>query len=314
MSKTAIVIIIVLLVGLVASFGRVVVLKQQRQADVDSLQREIAALRDQVSEAAQRESRRPVLIRTPSAAVAASASEPVAQAVTADAGAATRDLVAQKDQHIARLEGDLARVREQLAAAEAKTAEADRQQRAERRQAFTNQFRLSMEQLKAQDPQRYAEIQEQRQRARDSATEQLAKQSAFILSQDAAKMTEEQQQNHNRLVEIMQQNWTCTEIMRDKPDTEEAAQARGVLRANVSEMSDLLAAERTFALTQLGRSLGKDDKESAALTDQVRQIIDLTSLDSYWRGRGPQSNRGPDQGPGRGRVQTPAAPLQQTKQ
>lgn len=161
-------------------------------------------------------------------------------------------------------------------------------------------FDARMEQLKSEDPERYAEIQKQREEFRKRTEAQADERSEFLKNVDTVRMTDEQRANHEKLVETVDQVRALMAQLPNLPP-EEAGALRQQLAQTVGVISDLYQKERQYLLVQTGRAMGYADAESTQFADYIQQIYDQTAMP---RGLGGRGNRNPGATPGA----TPPAP------
>jgi hypothetical protein len=161
----------------------------------------------------------------------------------------------------------------------------DEPSREERRRLSWND---RIEELKQNDPERYAEIKERMEGMREGFEKVLADQSAFFLSLDTELMTDEQLTSHNELLGIMEELWTATEAAKQQEEPLAMPPISQELGQKMWRMGDLLENEREVALQQMGRSMGYNDQEAQLYSEQVQDVYNKTSMRSYFRmfGRG----------------------------
>jgi len=296
-TKITALVIVLLSIGLVTSFARIHSLKRHA-AEAGELRAERGRLTHELTEAraALRAAAEPeVPVVPPPIPKADPEPQSAAPRPAAERDAELIMLLGERDRQISDLSLELVTVTNSLAAAKKQIEDAARA-REERRNRFMERSRQRLEELKETDPERYEQIQEQRRNRRERMTDTLARQSAFVINMDADAMNEDQRRNHERLAEVMAENWTCMETIRTQPETDEAGQARRTLRNNMSEMRNLFSVERETALLELGRDMGYDGQDGKAFSETVKEIYDMTSLGSYWRRQRPQRPQAARQG------------------
>ncbi|MDP6523546.1 MAG: hypothetical protein QGI24_04825 [Kiritimatiellia bacterium] len=275
------IIISILSVVCVFSLARTAIL-QKRQAELPLLRDRVAILEKELTDARELPSREitPVTPEEP----AEPDVEPVAQEEPpVDEGLLQE--IAGKNKEIGDLQMELNDLRGYLDDARTKltSIEGEREERDKRRQSYRDRFRTNLEELKEKEPERYEEIQKQRDEFRNRIADTLAKQSAFVLDLDVTKMSEEQRENHERLVEVLDENWTHMETLKEDAGTDTTSEARIALMRNASELRGLFEVERETALQDLGREIGYEGDDSKAFSEAVSEVYDMTSLSSYWR-------------------------------
>jgi hypothetical protein len=146
-------------------------------------------------------------------------------------------------------------------------------------------FDARMEQLKREDPVRYAEMQKQREEFRQRMEAQADERSEFLKNVDTVRMTDEQRANHEKLVETVDQVRALMAQLPNLPP-EEATALRQQLAQTAGVVSDLYQKERRYLLVQTGRAMGYADAESTQFADYIQQIYDQTAMPRGLGGRG----------------------------
>ena len=269
--KIAIIVIITLALGLVASL-----------ANMTSLKKTNADLR---------------------AAAEKTIAPPIRKALTGENDAAAdiaakrilqleRD-VEQRDERIAELVRELEDAEKATTTAAAASEEEEKPEQP--RQSREDRYASYMERMKEEDPERYKEFQERRERMRSHMTDTLARQSSFVLNMDTTHMTEEQLANHEELSGLLEKNWEYMEtIQTEGAPADEVREARMGLMMSMRDMSRLLASERDVAIAAYGRDLGMNENENTTFAKDIQNILDMTSLQSYWGGGWGRSSRNQD--------------------
>jgi len=140
-----------------------------------------------------------------------------------------------------------------------------------------------LEQMRANDPERYQEIMERREAARQAARYEIAKKAAHFLFRDDVAMTEEEAGQHMRMMGLLQESLALTERLNaDIPAGERQDMVRQ-LRRNMRDLAPLLESERDKELYRVGKDLGYSDEDAAGFALYIRDVIDLTSVQSIFR-------------------------------
>ncbi|HMO50022.1 MAG TPA: hypothetical protein PKE26_04030 [Kiritimatiellia bacterium] len=145
--------------------------------------------------------------------------------------------------------------------------------------------RLSwLENLRTQDPQQYQELMERREAARQEARYALAKKAAHFLFRDEAAMSEQEAEHHQRMMSLLHESLKLTESLQVDMSGEERRDIARSLRRNIRDLAPLLETERDKELYRIGKDIGYSDEDAAGFALYVREVIDLTSVQSIFRG------------------------------
>ncbi len=214
---------------------------------------------------------------------------------------------------IAQLTAERDALRAQLEAAEAATKTAEEKatkaiEEAKAAQVVIETPRMSpaerREQLKKEDPERYAEMEKRREQIRQQM--QLAKENRdnFLSDIDMTLLTPEQQEIHLAYTEAIARQDELGEMMRAKfeagePFSEEEREAMFENRRNLRALQEQ---ERTALLSAVGTSMGFNAEESADFANLIEEVYSATQGNGMRRIRGdmppPQGGNGnPPPGP-----------------
>lgn len=146
-----------------------------------------------------------------------------------------------------------------------------------------------LENLQANDPERYQEIMQRREEARQTARYELAKRAAHFLFREDELATDEDVEEHQRMMALLQQSIDLTERMEAGLPEEERREMSRTIRRNMRDLAPLLENERDRELYRIGKDIGYSDDDAAAFALYIRDVIDLTSVRSIFRNtmRGP---------------------------
>ncbi len=199
----------------------------------------------------------------------------------------------------ARLEGlgkELAALRAQ---AEAEPEPAPAAEEPPRR--MTRQER--MEQLKRENPERYAEMERRRQEFQANMEAFQLRREDFFANLDLGLMTPEQQEMHFQYTEALAQQQAAIDRMRALAESGEEATAedRAAIRESFRLVRGLQGAERDALLSAVAVSMGlQSGEETEAFVNVVKEVYDFT-------GMMPPAPMAPANG-GNARPQPPPAP------
>ncbi|WP_372806602.1 hypothetical protein [Pontiella sp.] len=153
-------------------------------------------------------------------------------------------------------------------------------------------FEDRMANMKAEDPEGYAEMIRRREEAQQMMRYGLAERTATFLDLDTSGMTEQERANHERLVTKMANIWELSAKFQD-PEAAPDREAMRELFIEMREVRPLLDLERTAMFKQLGFELGYEGEDADVFAAHAEEIISATSLQMP-DGRGGQGGgRGP---------------------
>jgi hypothetical protein len=152
-------------------------------------------------------------------------------------------------------------------------------------------FEERMAQLKAEDPEAYAEMIQRRQERQQEMRYNLAERTATFMDLDTTYMTEEELVNHELLVEKMAKIFELTEQFQD-PEQRPDREAMRELFEQYREVRHMLELERNVMFKQLGSDLGYEEEGAREFAAHVEDIISATTLQMPRGGRGGGGQRG----------------------
>jgi len=157
-----------------------------------------------------------------------------------------------------------------------------------------------LEDLRQNDPERYAEIQARREEMRRVVQDNFARRAAYLLERDTSRMNEQEASEHQLMVSLLTETWQMVDkIQDDSLSREERWEIAGGLRRNVSELVPLLGNERERALRDLGRDIGYAPAEAQNFADYISELFELTSPRPLFQAAG-RGGRGGGMGGGSG--------------
>jgi len=140
-----------------------------------------------------------------------------------------------------------------------------------------------MDDLRENDPERYKEIRERQETARQAAKYEIAKKAAHFLQRDDASMTEAEAEQYARMMNLLTESLRLTEKLNaDLPRDQRWDIARS-LRENMRDLSPMLESEREKEFYQIGKDMGYSDDDAVAFASYIREVVDLTSVQSIFR-------------------------------
>ncbi len=140
-----------------------------------------------------------------------------------------------------------------------------------------------MEDLQANDPERYKEIMERREQARQEARYDIAKKAAFFLQQPSESMNDAEAEEYTRMMNLLTESLKLTEKLDAGLEGDDRREIMRSLRDNLRELSPMLETERSKEFYQVGKDLGYSDQDAQAFAQYLDEVIDLTSVNSIFR-------------------------------
>jgi len=193
---------------------------------------------------------------------------------------------------VRRLEAELAAVRAELAARPVAAVMPDAM-----RSIPPEERRSWLENLRTSDPQRYQEIMEQREAARQTAKYELAKRAAHFLVRDDAVRSEAEEEQYARMMTLLHESIKLTEQLTPEMPMDERRELGRNLRRNMRELTPMLESERDKELFRIGKDIGYSDDDAASFALYLRDVIDMTSVQSMFRSAMPALGFGWGGGP-----------------
>jgi hypothetical protein len=135
-----------------------------------------------------------------------------------------------------------------------------------------------MENLRTNDPQRYAEMQQRRQERQQSIQNAWVQATNYFMNRDTSTMSDQDLEEYSTMVTLLGQAWSLNQQVQSGLPPEERQQAYAALRSNVMAVVPLLDNERNREYYDLARAMGQSDEAAAALVNSVNQIASNTSL------------------------------------
>ncbi len=181
--------------------------------------------------------------------------------------------LAQLRKRVSELEHQLAeKSRQQPALAKATKPEEPEQNKLSRRQ----RWEASMEKLRRENPEQYAEIQHKREEFRQTMEQRTRDRVDFLDAVDERNMTQEQLENHARLVEaVARVNELRASFADESGRTPEKRREMGELMETlVSGYTE----ERQYLFEETARAVGYQGDDAAIFADHLQTIFENTTL------------------------------------
>jgi len=140
-----------------------------------------------------------------------------------------------------------------------------------------------MDDLKVNDPERYKEIRERQESARQAAKYEIAKKAAHFLQRDDSGMTETEAEQYAHMMNLLSESLNLTEKLKADLPREQRWEIARSLRENMRDLSPMLESERDKEFYQIGKDMGYSDDDATAFASYIREVVDLTSVQSIFR-------------------------------
>lgn len=158
-----------------------------------------------------------------------------------------------------------------------------------------------LEDMKKNEPERYAEFMKRREEAREQTQRAFAEKAAHFLERDVSKLSAEQQESHKALLTLLDQTWKLSEQLRGELPTEQRQEVMTTLRENMHNLGPLLETERQNEFFLAGRQAGLSENQSLQLASDLQKTVEATSMRSLFDGmRGGRGGGPGGGGPGGG--------------
>lgn len=155
-----------------------------------------------------------------------------------------------------------------------------------------------MEEMRENDPDRYAEMMRRREEMRQRVQDSLARKASHFLYRDTSAMTDVEREEYQHMLGLLGETWNLHEQMQlEELSREDRNELRRAMGENLRELRPLLSAQRDREFYDLGLQLGYTEQNAAQFVDYINEMIDITSMNIWTRGGGGGSGRG---GPGGG--------------
>lgn len=172
-----------------------------------------------------------------------------------------------------------ARLEAALAKAEGPAAEAPAPQAEARPRPMGPRERL--EQLKREDPERYAEMEKRRREFQENMRQALDRRDDFLGAIDLSLLTPEQQEMHARFVDALDAQQAAIDALNARMEAGEAPteEERRAMREAMRQVRGLQDAERDALLSAVAVSMGlSEGEETEAFIGVVKEVYDSTGM------------------------------------
>lgn len=141
--------------------------------------------------------------------------------------------------------------------------------------------RERLEQLKREDPERYAEMEKRRREFQENMRQALDRRDDFLGAIDLSLLTPEQQEMHARFVDALAAQQAAIDTLNARAEAGEAPteEERRAMREAMRQVRGLQGAERDALLSAVAVSMGlSEGEETEAFIGVVKEVYDSTGM------------------------------------
>ena len=138
-----------------------------------------------------------------------------------------------------------------------------------------------IENLKTNDPVRYAAIQQRRQVMQQDAQDAWGRSFDYFLGRDTSNMAEQDLEEYGRMMNLLDETRTLALQLQNVPP-EDRREVMSAVRSNIVVLTPLLNNERDRELYDMSLATGQDTAKAASTVGYVNQIISNTSVRSIF--------------------------------
>jgi DNA-binding ferritin-like protein (Dps family) len=135
-----------------------------------------------------------------------------------------------------------------------------------------------MENLKTNDPQRYAEFQQRRQTMQQNMQNAWAQATNYFMNRDTSKMTQSDLGEYSAMIGLLSQAAALNQQLQSGLPPEVRQQVASDLRSNIVAVAPLLENERNREYYDAAVALGHSEQDAATMVSYINQITSNTSL------------------------------------
>ena len=135
-----------------------------------------------------------------------------------------------------------------------------------------------MENLKTNDPQRYAEFQQRRQTMQQNMQNAWSQATNYFMNRDTSKMTQSDLGEYSAMIGLLSQAAALNQQLQSGLPPEVRQQVASDLRSNIVAVAPLLEAERNREYYDAAVALGHSEQDAATMVSYINQITSNTSL------------------------------------
>lgn len=142
-----------------------------------------------------------------------------------------------------------------------------------------------LENLRTEDPDRYAEIVRRREDMRQRVNDSFARKASHFLYRDTSSLDSVEQEEYELMLGLLAQTWQLAERMQSvELERHERWEIGREVMANVRELTPMLEAERDREFFELALQIGYDESTASEFVDYINDMIEISTFQSIWRG------------------------------
>jgi len=135
-----------------------------------------------------------------------------------------------------------------------------------------------MENLRTNDPQRYAEFQQRREAMQQNMQNAWGQATNYFMNRDTSRMAQSELDEYNTMVTLLSQAGALNQQLQSGLPPEERQQVMANLRSNIVAVVPLLENERNREYYDVARTMGQSEQDAATLVSYINQITSNTTL------------------------------------
>ena len=135
-----------------------------------------------------------------------------------------------------------------------------------------------MENLRTNDPQRYADFQQRRQEMQQNMQNAWVQTTNYFMNRDTSKMTQPEFDEYSTMVTLLDQTWALNQQLQAGLPADARRQVMTDLRSNVVALAPLLDNERNREYYDMSVAMGQGEDAAATMVSYINQITSNTSL------------------------------------
>ena len=135
-----------------------------------------------------------------------------------------------------------------------------------------------MENLRTNDPQRYAEFQQRREAMQQNMQNAWGQATNYFMNRDTSRMAQSDLDEYNTMVTLLSQAGALNQQLQSGLPPEERQQVMANLRSNIVAVVPLLENERNREYYDMARTMGQSEQDAATLVSYINQITSNTTL------------------------------------
>jgi len=135
-----------------------------------------------------------------------------------------------------------------------------------------------IENLRTNDPQRYAEFQQRRQSMQENIQNAWTQASDYFMNRDTSRMNPADQEEYKMMIALLGQASSLSQQLQSGLPADVRQQVATDLRSNVVAVMPLLENERNREYYDVAVAMGHNEQDAATMVDYINQIASNTSL------------------------------------